>query len=66
MTVNSTKPPAVAGRVERGVRPALVGLRHAWPRTGLDCCGYHDPDAPPPPPSAAELEAAGQLRLPIE
>lgn len=28
----------------------------------LECCGY-DPDAPPPMPTAAELEAAGQLRL---
>lgn len=28
----------------------------------IDCCGF-DPDAPPPPPSAAELEAAGQMRL---
>lgn len=30
----------------------------------IDCCGF-DPDAPPPPPSAAELEAAGQMRLPL-
>lgn len=28
----------------------------------IDCCGF-DPDAPPPPPSTAELEAAGQMRL---
>lgn len=28
----------------------------------LDCC-EHDPDAPPPPPSAADLESAGQQRL---
>lgn len=26
------------------------------------CCGF-DPDAPPPPPSAEELERAGQMRL---
>lgn len=35
---------------------------HRREEAALDCCGF-DPDAPPPPPSAAELEAAGQLRL---
>ncbi|WP_157662643.1 hypothetical protein [Sulfuriferula sp. AH1] len=28
----------------------------------IECCGF-DPDGPPPPPTAAELEAAGQERL---
>lgn len=28
----------------------------------IECCGV-DPDGPPPPPTAAELEAAGQTRL---
>lgn len=28
----------------------------------IECCGF-DPDAPPPPPTAEELEAAGQTRL---
>lgn len=28
----------------------------------IDCCDF-DPDGPPPPPIAAELEAAGQMRL---
>lgn len=31
----------------------------------LACCG-HDPDGPPRPPTAAELEAAGQMRLALE
>lgn len=35
---------------------------HSTEANALDCCGY-DEDAPPPPPTAAELEAAGQLRL---
>jgi hypothetical protein len=35
---------------------------HDLEEFALDCCGF-DPDGPPPPPSAAELEAAGQLRL---
>jgi len=38
-----------------------------WIRVFADntLCGNHSPDNPaPPPPSPAELEAAGQLRLP--
>lgn len=30
----------------------------------IACCDF-DPDGPPPPPSPAELEAAGQTRLPF-
>lgn len=37
---------------------------HADEEEAAACCEF-DPDAPPPRPSAAELEAAGQLRLPI-
>jgi len=39
-------------------------LEHCDAPDALDCCGY-DPDAPPPPPTAEELESAGQARLPI-
>lgn len=37
-----------------------------WVRVFADSalCGNHNPDNPAPPPSPAELEAAGQLRLP--
>ncbi len=35
---------------------------HRSEANALACC-EHDPDAPPPPPTAAELEAAGQLRM---
>lgn len=34
---------------------------HHDEEAAIDCCGF-DPDGPPPP-SAAELEAAGQIRL---
>jgi hypothetical protein len=40
----------------------VCGDDHRKEADALDCCGY-DEDAPPPPPSAAELEAVGQLRL---
>lgn len=37
---------------------------HETESKALDCCGHtEDEDAPPPRPSTAELEAAGQLRL---
>ena len=35
---------------------------HCDEDAAVACCDY-DPDAPPPPPSAAELEQAGQMRL---
>jgi hypothetical protein len=37
---------------------------HDHEADAITCCGY-DPDSPPPPPTAEELEAAGQARLPI-
>jgi hypothetical protein len=35
---------------------------HGDEEMAIECCGF-DPDGPPPPPTAAELEAAGQTRL---
>ena len=50
--------------VRKGYVCPLCGDIHKTEAEALDCCGY-EPEGPPPPPSAAELEAAGQLRLPI-
>ncbi|KIO49624.1 hypothetical protein [Nitrosospira sp. NpAV] len=40
------------------------GEEHSAEAEAIDCCNF-DPDGPPPPPSAEELEAAGQMRLPL-
>lgn len=36
--------------------------RYSMESNAIECHGF-DPDGPPPPPTAAELEAAGQERL---
>ena len=40
----------------------LCSDTHCRDSEALECCGY-DPDAGPPPPTPAQLEAMGQLRL---
>lgn len=40
----------------------LCREEHSDEREALSCCDY-DPDGPLPPPTAAELEAMGQIRL---
>lgn len=37
---------------------------HKGEEAAIDCCGW-SPEDPPPRPTHAELEAAGQMRLPI-
>lgn len=49
-------------RVTEGYICPVCGSFHMNADRAVDCCGF-DPDAPPPPPSAEELEAAGQMRL---
>ena len=48
--------------ISKGYECPECGDFHRKEADAIDCCGY-DEDAPPPPPTAAELEAAGQLRL---
>lgn len=48
--------------VSEGYLCPECGEFHRREQNALDCC-EHDQDAPPPPPTAAELEAAGQQRL---
>ena len=69
-----TTPEEVIGRIgEDGWTYRGGDVDEFWPApgswacgaAGLVRCGSHSPeDAPKPPPSPAELEAAGQLRLP--
>lgn len=49
-------------RVEEVFLCPICQAPHNEEEDAIDCCGF-DPDGPPPPPSAAELEAAGQMRL---
>lgn len=43
----------------------VCGDEHHTEKDAIACCGF-DPGAPPPPPTMAELEAAGQLRLSLQ
>ena len=48
-------------KIDEGYTCPLCGDFHLAEEAALECCGW-DPDMPVPP-TAAELEAAGQMRL---
>lgn len=49
-------------RIEERYLCPVCNADHPLIGNALDCCGF-DPEGPAPLPSAAELEAHGQLRL---